>query len=538
MAVDEPCSGVVKLERDGEVAVTRESSNVTTRGVRQVEQRGVAMEHAGVLGEHEEVVAVEMDGVVDGKASVIFYDENNKLRSRDTGGPVHVDDVVVEGEGGLAVHHSHECGVLPVNLETAAVEGPLEPGAAGRKAHTLCGNLVDDTHVQGQMRNQIRHGLVSTALGLGDGADSGRVGSARAVVAHDSSNTVWVEVVAAGSVPLCTQPVVSRSCIGLDNYIVALAHANAHGFCSIGDERNEIVANDGEIVVVDGELEVGVGSRVHNPETVLLASLEYSLPFRSSAQALDVVSRSGAVVGVRAVDQAVLHDGRAANLCGVPQGKCFSVAPVAEEHHAKVLIIVRRGWTIQDQAAESTLSVLQREMAVIPGGAVLGGLELVRLRATRRDGALSDTRHTVRVGAVELPHAVPMDSSTVGLEVVGDVNLEVVTPVGLGEIVSYLFMGKVRMCILGITHSNRGTRNSPVERHASPLIPIRRAVNGVKSQPVLAGDASVGDLLVVVGVDRVVAPAATRSGTVLACCVLTRPESKFAQIWVQTNNIG
>lgn len=430
MAMDDPRPRIVKLEGYGEITVARQSRNVTTRWVRQVEDGCVAVVHAGVCGQHEEVVAVQMDGVRDTESRVILNDQHNELRRSHVRGPFHSDDVVVEGEFGLAAHHLLDGRVLPVELQAAAVEGPLEPAAAGAKAQRLSGDLVEDAHVQRQVWDKVRRGFVFTVLSLGDGADGGRLGSAGAIVPNDASDTVWVEVVAAGGVPFSTEPIVPGGSVRFDDYIVALTNAQAQGFCGVGNDRNEIVADDSEIVVVDRKLEVSVGGRVYHPEAILLASLEDSLPFGSITQTLGVRGR-GAVVGVRAVYESIFHSRRPTSLGSVPQSKRFSVAPVVEKEHTEVLIVVSRGWTVQDQASESTLCVLQTEMTMIPGGAILGSLELVSLRATRRHGAFSDTRHAVVVTAIELPQAVPMNSSAVALEIVSDVNLESVTPVGL-----------------------------------------------------------------------------------------------------------
>lgn len=436
--MDEPCTRVVKLEGDGEVAVTRESSDVTTRRVNHVQGGGVAVPHSSILAEDEEVVAVQVDGVPDTEAGVVLNDKDDELGSSDTGSTLHNDDVVVGREVRLAVHHSGEGRVLPVNLQTAAVEGPLEPVAASGKVQALGSDFVDGADIHSQVRNEIRYGLVSTGLSLGDGAGGGGVGSAGAIVANDTGDTIGVGVVAAGGVPLCAQPVVARVSVGLDNDIVTLAHANSDGIGGVGGESNKIVTNDGEVVAVNGELEVAIGSGVDNSDAVLLASLENSLPLGSVAQAVGV-GGGRAVVGVGAVDETALHSRRATVLGRVPEFKGLGVAPVIEEHHAEIDIVVSSGRAVQDQAAESTLCVLQGEVAVVPGRAVLGDSEVVGLGGTRGDGALSDTWHTIVLTAVELSQTVPVDGSAVGQEVVGDVDFKIVTPVGLSRrIVSYL----------------------------------------------------------------------------------------------------
>lgn len=178
VAVDEPCTGVVKLEGDGEVAVARESSDVTARRVDQVEFGGVAGPHAGVLAEDEEVVAVQVDGVEDTKAGVILNDKDDELGGGDIGSALHNDDIVVGREVSLAVHDAGQSGVLPVNLQAAVVESPLEPGAAGGKVQALGSDFVDSANIHSHVRNSVGQRLISTGGGLGDGAGGGGVRSA------------------------------------------------------------------------------------------------------------------------------------------------------------------------------------------------------------------------------------------------------------------------------------------------------------------------------------------------------------------------
>lgn len=63
VAVDEPSAWVVELEGEGEVAVAGQGSDVTARGVGEVELGGAFDVGACGLGYDPEVVAVEVDGV-------------------------------------------------------------------------------------------------------------------------------------------------------------------------------------------------------------------------------------------------------------------------------------------------------------------------------------------------------------------------------------------------------------------------------------------------------------------------------------------
>lgn len=54
--------------------------------------------------------------------------------------------------------------------------------------------------------------------------------------------------------------------------------------------------------------------------------------------------------------------------------------------------------------------------------------------AARNDRALSHTRDTIVLGAVQLSETMPVNGGSIIHEVVGDVDFEMVAPVGLEEI--------------------------------------------------------------------------------------------------------
>lgn len=65
VAMDEPGARVVEQERNGEVSARGEGGDVAAHGVLGVELGVRQVELAGLLGEDPEVVAVEVDGVVE-----------------------------------------------------------------------------------------------------------------------------------------------------------------------------------------------------------------------------------------------------------------------------------------------------------------------------------------------------------------------------------------------------------------------------------------------------------------------------------------
>lgn len=70
-------------------------------------------------------------------------------------------------------------------------------------------------------------------------------------------------------------------------------------------------------------------------------------------------------------------------------------------------------------------------MAVVPSGAVLSQVEAICERSPRSDRALRDPGDTICGYRAELTDAVPVDGGSVDRQIVGDVNVQTVSPVSL-----------------------------------------------------------------------------------------------------------
>lgn len=79
VAVADPGARVVDGEGDGQVAVARQRGRVAARRVLEVPRGLGPVEGAAFLGEHPEVVAVEVDGVVDAESRFVLDDEHGEL---------------------------------------------------------------------------------------------------------------------------------------------------------------------------------------------------------------------------------------------------------------------------------------------------------------------------------------------------------------------------------------------------------------------------------------------------------------------------
>ena len=94
-------------------------------------------------------------------------------------------------------------------------------------------------------------------------------------------------------------------------------------------------------------------------------------------------------------------------------------------------IVVGSGRTVDDHGSSDTITVLGENVRVVPAGSVLVGLERVCTGLARGNSAFSDTWNTVLVVGTNLGDTVPMDGGGVVGHLVGDGDLDLVTPVAL-----------------------------------------------------------------------------------------------------------
>lgn len=170
---------------------------------------------------------------------------------------------------------------------------------------------------------------------------------------------------------------------------------------------------------------------------------------------------------------------------------------------AKVYLVmpetVTKGKTYK--STEKTLSILKGHVRVVPSAAILADLELIGLHLTGSQRTLSNTRNTILCDSVELTYAMPVDGSTVVDQIVCDMNLQGVTPIGLYTRISQYMMlryPRTRKAFPGkiegiATYKESWARNSPVVSQAGRVVPIWRAGDLLDVEPVLSRNTSVRD---------------------------------------------
>lgn len=173
---------------------------------------------------------------------------------------------------------------------------------------------------------------------------------------------------------------------------------------------------------------MALNSTVDDSDSVFLSCNECRLPFLASTNTVCVV-HSSAVEGVCAVNESSAESWWSSLLGDIPQLIDSLVAPVRQEHHSEVLVVVGSGRSIDDQRSQKSVTVLSCEMGMVPSRTVLSCLELVGVGLARCDWALSNTWNSVHFCVVKLTDSMPVNRCAVNCEVIGNVNDEVVSPV-------------------------------------------------------------------------------------------------------------
>lgn len=503
-----PCTRVVRLERERQPSVRRKHSSVSAGRVVVVEVVDVTFLPSLLAGaEDVEVMAVQIyrrSQRFDQLKSLHKTRLTNRMRNLNVVGVSsdRADDPVdplalvreldeVRASGGavdLVVLDIVESGLLPVSVQGRTVDVPVEGQSA------VGGSGLVEPGVEGSdvVRDLTRRDvgvpvgsqtlLISAALGvLAARADRGF--SLVAFVGEDGQDVAVHGVATAASLvlDLGAEPVATSGLVGVDDDIVALTDTEEDPVGGVRNNRNKVGGDDLHLVTIQRDHVVVVDGHVDQTDAVLLVLLQGG-PLVLTTIAADHLAVDKSGVGSR---------GRTVKVGNaLRKGGHSVVVPVRDRERTHVLVVVGSGGTLDNNRTDDTVTVLAREVRVVPGRTVLGGLEGVGLLLAWCDGALGDTGHTVLSVLVVLAETVPVDGRAVVGHFVLDGNLDHVTPVGLDS----------RARVLAVDGKDL-------------TLETIRCHGDVGDGPVVTnGAAGVRPVAVEVGIDREVAiPAFTRS---------------------------
>lgn len=404
VAMEQPDSGVVGLEADGNVLLGGDEDSVTAGGIRGVDVARVGTRSGVVLAsaasDNLEDVTVEMEGVVTG--IVVVDDDLDPLVVLDDHGvgvlsvDLGVGREVAGGQGGVQGGDlGHDVGDVVEGGLVAVVVQDVEGGGQGEDLVGELGGLGDDGNKEGIVEGLV---LVSDAGG-GKGSclavDDGTL---------DLELELWGDNIEHGRVHIGVQDeVLGGIGSGLDEDRVTLSSSNGEASDDLTLDIDTVDLNDLHLVSVNVEVEHGKGGHVDDAETVGLAGNKVELG-----------------IGLL-VDQSRLGDGLGTG--GVEDGEVLlqhdlvlGVVPVSKGDGVLLVVLVGLVGVVDNQGATKTVDVLASVVTMDPVGTVLLDGDGVSEVGAWGDGALGDHGGTIELGIAGL-------EETVGVQTGGLVNL-------------------------------------------------------------------------------------------------------------------
>lgn len=412
MAVEEPRTGVVSLEPNGDVITsTTSTDDIANNGVVEV------INGASCTTNDSKVMTVQVERMRPSKDTTRHAQLDNAIRVEgdDTSNGKKVlgirltaDDLKEDRSGGR-----DERGT--VDKEVGAVEGEekVDMVDVGTIWLVTTGNarVVEWVEVCFEKR-----------VARCRGSSRGRVLVGCTGVTKDSR----VDTTGEGStstVGLGSNPVVVDGLVGVEHEGIPLSSEDLDRVNRQRLRIDTISFDDRHSMSVNAKLIVRVTRNADKSEPVAFTALD-----RDDGQTtLGGISK----LTTFSVDQGSIGDSGADDLL------CESVVPVGQSDHGRIVIdVVQTGLRVvgivHNERATKTVAVLGGQMAVIPErSCLIRNIEVIQERVPCNDWALSDEGRPVGPSSSLLEEAVPVDGS--GLEhgllgqLVDDVELEVVT---------------------------------------------------------------------------------------------------------------
>lgn len=425
VAMEEPDTWVVGLEGDEQEATAGKVDGVTALGVDTVDGTSVIGKAAETRRKSVEVVTVEMDGV--GNRDSLLDGDVHPLLSGALKIIRDVEGDHLGGESGV--------GVGDELTDTGVGLGSTE----GLSTNLPRGNAIDGSDRGGEMllevgvvnvvvvvRNKVVNILLDALVDLstGIGRGGGHLGAGGVLVVADDSVDLEGRAnigTTAGGDGIRAHPVVVRLLVGLDNDLISLAGGEEDVVGNKGLDRNPIHGDDSELVTVDAEAERDLSSGVDETHEMLLSSLELGLKARALA-----------LVHVATVDDTVtdrIEWGASRKAVSNDGGRLM--VPIGQHDGTKIDVVVGGLGAVDDNRTNDTIGVLHAVVGVVPGETMLSGSPAVGERISRSNGALGERGGTISEHGSELTNTVPVDTGAVVLQLIGHLDDDLVTPVGL-----------------------------------------------------------------------------------------------------------
>lgn len=197
------------------------------------------------------------------------------------------------------------------------------------------------------------------------------------------------------------KPVIAGWLVCINHNVISLTNAHEQAVRCERVDRDHVGSHDIELVALKLDVKVMFHRRIHQAQEMALARLELDTGILSLARIVRV--------DVGSIEENVAARWGPRDQSDGNELVCRLVVRVADGERAKIDIPVVGRRPVDHNRAPDAISILRREVRVIPGRAILSGPPAIGLALARRQRALRDAIGTVVNVVMELANAVPMD---------------------------------------------------------------------------------------------------------------------------------
>ena len=184
------------------------------------------------------------------------------------------------------------------------------------------------------------------------------------------------------------------------------AYSEGHNLRLVRLNWDEIVRDDGQLVLVDAEFLNGLGTSIDQPQAMLLPRSKMKFGKASVVRTWRSIGNERAIVIHLPIDQIVVRFWR--YLCKIRTRYIFYdlivrlVIIVRQKYRAQINVIVCASRPVDYHRSKKTSGVLGAVMRMVPGRAVQVRFEAICQALTGSDWALRDGWHAIFPGGASL----------------------------------------------------------------------------------------------------------------------------------------
>jgi hypothetical protein len=358
MTMHQPRARIIRNKRQHQISVCGKHRDIATGRVDVVQRLVVVVdEGAGAGAEDVEVVAVQVDGVRDGRGDgrdgldypegpLVGFWEGNDVGGGWEGGVVGVVEDCLEGGVGPLGDDARICeiagfwreleylrGGVDVPLEEGLIQVVLDDGEADVEARSLRdGGVLGD--VKFDVGNQLSIGVSAVSTCWGIVACGIRRDGIRCTSIAKYGDSIWILVAGAPCLGYNMKPIAVHCLVCVDDNIIPLSNADKKPFGGEWVNGNKVSGYDGEVMTVKANFEIVVGRSVDQAKAILFALCE----------CIPMILASTVSIHVSAIDKYILCGGWTSRKDSSLNERCKfkrrTIVVVIDRHGPQVEVVI------------------------------------------------------------------------------------------------------------------------------------------------------------------------------------------------------